>query len=71
MSSDRGDPTGEVPRLLSREDLAQAWGTSTRTIDRLVASGELSAVRIGRSVRFRPADIEPWLEQQAKRSRGS
>lgn len=33
---------------------------STRTLQRLVGAGSVPAVRIGRSVRFRPSDLDAW-----------
>lgn len=36
------------PRLLKRESAAAALGVSERTIDKLIASGELRSVRIGK-----------------------
>lgn len=36
---------------------------SERTVRRLSASGELRAVRYGRLVRYRPEDLDAWLEE--------
>ncbi len=48
--------------LLSAEKLAKKLDISVRTLWRLRAAGKLPApVRLGGSVRWRPADIEAWL----------
>ena len=44
-------------KLLTKKDVAAALSMSTRSVDRLVASGVLKPIRILRSVRFNPADI--------------
>jgi len=49
-----------VPEVafMSRADVAERWGTSVRTVDRLINAGELTAVRLSpRVVRVRPADL--------------
>jgi excisionase family DNA binding protein len=50
-------------QLLTREDLAERWKCTDRTIDNMRGNG-LPAVRIGRAVRFRPAEVEEWLDSQ-------
>ena len=53
--------------LLTYNDLALALKTSKRTLYRKVRNGDLTAVRIGTSVRFRPEDVSFFLaEQRAK-----
>ena len=47
--------------LLTVADVAKLLGLSEPTIHRLKASGKLRAVRFGRSVRFRPADVEALI----------
>jgi excisionase family DNA binding protein len=54
-AEEANDQSAELEQLLTRENLAEAWQTSVRTIDRYIASGELEVVRIGRSVRIRPS----------------
>jgi excisionase family DNA binding protein len=53
--------------LLTREEAAEALSQSVRTLDYLIASGELPAVRIGRSVRIRPSAIEYFIEARESR----
>lgn len=40
--------------------VARRWGVRAMTVYRLVESGRLRAVRIGRALRFRLADIEAY-----------
>ena len=48
---------GKIPTL-KRKDVINTSGLSARTIDRLVASGELPAYRIGkRGLRFHEDDV--------------
>jgi excisionase family DNA binding protein len=35
-----------------------------RTIYRLIKTGELPAIRIGRQWRFRRADLDDWIDRQ-------
>ena len=35
-----------------------------RTIYRLIKTGELPAIRIGRQWRFRRADLDEWIDRQ-------
>ena len=49
------------PAILTIAEAAALMRISVRTVRRLVATGELSAVRIGRCIRFRRADVERFL----------
>lgn len=42
--------------------LAEKLAVSPLTIYRLIDQGKLPAVRIGRTIRFRPGDIDAFLE---------
>lgn len=53
------DPTDE---LLTKEQLAKRLHLSVRSIERLVSSGELRALKIGRAIRFDPRDVEAYLD---------
>jgi excisionase family DNA binding protein len=50
--------TQDFPGLLARTQVAKLLGISTRTLDRLVRSGDLPAVRLDRRPRFLPEDVE-------------
>ena len=45
-------------RLLTKKDVARLLACSIRMVERLVASGTLTAVKIRGAVRFRSSDIE-------------
>lgn len=55
-----------VERLLSMDEVAEMLGVPKRTIDnwRAVGKGPRGIV-VGRWVRFRPTDVDAWLEKQA------
>jgi excisionase family DNA binding protein len=48
--------------LRTRQQAADFLGISLRTIDSLIASGELPCVPIKRSVRIRPSALEEFIE---------
>ena len=50
--------------FLTTEEVLGYLNTTPRTIYRLIRSGELPAVRIGRQWRFRRADLDAWVERQ-------
>jgi excisionase family DNA binding protein len=51
------------PDLLTVTQLGRHLGVSKWTVYRLVRSGELRAVRVGERLRFRPSDIDAYLER--------
>jgi len=57
-----------VEKLLSVKELSERLGVHESTIYRRCARGLLSYVKIGRSIRFRPKDIEDWLEQGGRKA---
>ena len=58
------DPDASLTRLFTVEQVADALQSSTRTVRRLISSGELSTVRIGRLVRIRPEAFAALLDQR-------
>jgi len=42
-------------------EVAQLMRVSTMTVYRLIKAGELPAVRVGRSYRLRPSDVDHYL----------
>jgi excisionase family DNA binding protein len=50
------------PVLLNARQTAEALGISPRTLWALTKHGELPHVRVGRAVRYRPADLDAWAE---------
>lgn len=56
--------------LLTMEQAASALNISERKLWELVHRGEIPRVYIGRSVRFRPSDLQDWIDAQAQRTTG-
>ena len=60
-------------RLHRAEDLAERLGTSARTIyrdmDRLIASGELAAIRVGTAPRIPAKVLERFVDQAVRNVR--
>jgi excisionase family DNA binding protein len=50
-----------VPKLRTIEETADLFSTSTRTVRRLIESGDLPVHRVGRCVRISDADIAVFL----------
>ena len=61
-SADHG-PTGEH-EFLRTDEVLDYLRINARTVYRLIRSGELPAVRIGRQWRIRRDDLDLWLEAQ-------
>jgi excisionase family DNA binding protein len=54
-----------VERLLTKKEVARLLGCSVRMVERLVASGRLTAVKIRGAVRFRFSDVEQIMMKGA------
>lgn len=54
----------ERPRYLTVAEVAQDMRVSTMTVYRLIKSGELAAVRVGKSYRIRVADLDEFLDSR-------
>jgi excisionase family DNA binding protein len=50
--------------LLTVAEVADMLRVSTMTVYRLIRTGELPAVRVGRSYRVKRADLDAYLEAQ-------
>ena len=50
--------------FLTTEEVLSCLKVNPRTIYRLIKSGELPAVRIGRQWRFRRSDLDAWIDRQ-------
>lgn len=58
-----------MEKLLSGDELGELVGVSTKTLADWRARGLGPAyVRIGRHVRYRPADVEAWIGERAART---
>ncbi|HWL66417.1 MAG TPA: helix-turn-helix domain-containing protein [Actinomycetota bacterium] len=65
--SARFDPSADTSlggAFLTVGEVARHLRVSNMTVYRLVKSGQLSAVRIGRGYRIREADMHKYLEQR-------
>jgi len=60
MQNDVDNKSGKPARmqLLTKKQVANMLACSVRMVERLVASGTLTAVKIRGAVRFRSSDIE-------------
>jgi excisionase family DNA binding protein len=54
----------QLEAFLTTEEVLGYLNTTPGTIYRLIRSGELPAVRIGRQWRFRRSDLDAWVERQ-------
>ena len=57
-----------APRVLDARDAARYLALGLDTLYRLVRGGELPHVRVGKSIRFRPEDLEQYLASRITRS---
>lgn len=53
-----------LPPFLTTEEVLGYLNVNPRTIYRLIRSGELPAIRIGRQWRFRRSDLNEWIDRQ-------
>jgi excisionase family DNA binding protein len=54
-----------IQPLFTKETVCEYLAVSPSTLDRLVRAGKIRALRIGGQVRFRPSDIESYLDASA------
>jgi excisionase family DNA binding protein len=50
--------------LLDLDAVAQALGVTRRHVQRLVSERRIPYLKVGRFVRFDPAELNVWIEQQ-------
>lgn len=55
-----------MEQLLRAAKVAELLDVSERYVYQLASQGSIPCVKVGRSVRFRPTDIEAWLDARAK-----
>ena len=53
-----------VPKLLTMDELAERLGVTQRHVRRLVAEKRVLYLKVGRFIRFDPAQILAWLESR-------
>jgi excisionase family DNA binding protein len=59
-----GTEGGGLSAFMTTEEVLACLRVTPRTIYRLIKSGELPAVRLGRRWRFRRSDLNDWIERQ-------
>jgi excisionase family DNA binding protein len=61
-----------IPELMSIDQLAQRLGITVRHVRRLIAEERVPYLKVGRLVRFDPAEIATWLaESRRPRAHGT
>lgn len=58
------NPGNGMPLLVTARDAAAKLSISERTLCELTNNGDLPCIRIGRSVRHVPTDLEQWVEKK-------
>jgi excisionase family DNA binding protein len=56
--------------LLTVGEVASVMRVSNMTVYRLIKSGQLGAIRVGKNYRLRRKDVESYLSQRAVRFEG-
>ena len=55
-----------LPSMMTARELSAPLGVSAETVLRWTRRGELPAIRLpGGAIRYRPEEIEAWLESRA------
>lgn len=57
-------PGNGIVQLWTAEDVARRLQISEGTVKQWVKAGRLPVVKVGKLNRFRPSDIEAWLDAQ-------
>ena len=57
----------ETANLLTVKDVAEKLGVKEQLVYRLKSEHKIPHVQIGGVIRFRPSDIEEWLEKSVVR----
>lgn len=56
--------TPTASRLMTADEVAHLLQIHPRTVYAMARMGQIPSRRVGRSVRFLPAEIEAWIEAQ-------
>jgi excisionase family DNA binding protein len=67
---ERTEQTTIEPLLLTARQAAKVLNVCEKTLWTLTKNGDIPAVRIGRAVRYDPADLRAWIER-AKSAKAS
>jgi excisionase family DNA binding protein len=57
-------------RLLTVAEVADTMRVSNMTVYRLIKSGQLGAVRVGKNFRIRESDVDRYLRERTVRPEG-
>lgn len=57
-------------RLLTVGEVAETMRVSNMTVYRLIKSGQLGAVRVGKNYRIRESDVTRYLAERSVRAEG-
>jgi excisionase family DNA binding protein len=57
--------------LLTVSEVAETMRVSNMTVYRLIKSGQLAAIRVGKSYRIRDGDVGRFLSEQSVKVEGS
>ena len=60
----KSTPRPRFRLLMTPTEAAQALAISPRKLWAMTNCGDIPCVRIGRSVRYDPADLQFWIEEQ-------
>ena len=60
-----------VADVMTVSEVAEYLRVNPQTVYRKAKAGELPAVRIGRAIRFRKAELEEWMKMTVHPSTGS
>lgn len=63
-----GEPSHSPDPLLTTDDVAKQLSVSPRHVRRLIASGELEVVHIGRCIRVPPTSLDSLIERNRSRA---
>jgi len=58
-------PISRAERLFTPENIAEHLQVSLRTVRRLIDSGKIRTLRVGRLVRITPAALEAYMTEAA------
>jgi excisionase family DNA binding protein len=66
--ADQQENTFRIDQLLKAEEVARILGISRSFAFLLMRRGDITTVRIGRSVRVRPQDLERFISQNLSKN---
>lgn len=62
--------TDTLPKLLTIDQLAEQLGITVRHVRQLIAERRIPYLKVGKLVRFDPAEIAGWLDEARARRSG-